>query len=136
MLQLYYKSIYLVAGDKRFKLAHHSDYIRDDKLDDGEFLIQDATWSEMKQAVENGKLAHLMYVGETFWKKRPYISAAGYHLDVDVPKYFEDDETRFSVICVYVLDKHYTMNDVMKHARADQAVQWFKERGLAVCPMQ
>lgn len=136
MLQLYYKSIYLVVGGRRFKLTQNSKVLRDDQLVDGDFLLHDASWTETKEAIDNGGLVHLMYAGRTFWKKRSYISASGYFYDDNIPKFFEDNTTRFSVVRVYVLDKHYTMNDVMKHAHADQAVQWFKERGLAVCPMQ
>lgn len=136
MLQMYYASTYLLVGDQRFKINRSSSFIRDDQLDEGEFLLKDATWGETKAKIENGELSSIMYSATTFWKKRPYISAAGYYCDDDIPKFFENEETRFSVVRVYVLDEYYTMEDVMKHASADQAVQWFKERGLSVCPLQ
>ena len=136
MLQLYDKTIYLVVGDRAIKLARHHNIIRDDEFVLDETPLENATWEQTKRAIENHQLSHLMYVGKTFWRKRPYISAVVCPLDGPAPKFFQDDSVRFSVYCIYVQDECYTMNDVIKHARADQAVQWFKERGMTVCPMQ
>lgn len=136
MLQMYYASLYLkVNGEIAGKLLGGVVKLRDDGDDLVELVLDNVSWKELYDEIIDGKASHYMYVGNTFWKKRPYISASGFCSE-DLPKYFEGDTSKFTIAWVYKLDKHYTVNSVLKHAKADQAVQWFKERGLSVCPLQ
>lgn len=136
MLQMYYASLYLkVNGEIAGKLLGGVVKLRDDGEELIELVLDRVSWEELYDEIVNGKMAHYMFVGETFWKKRPFISGAGFYGE-DIPKYFEDDVNKFTVAWVYRLNEYYTVNDVLKHAKADQAVQWFKERGMTACPLQ
>lgn len=136
MLQLYNKEIYLIAGDQHVRIMRCCNIVRDDNLSVEDIILRDATWEETRQAIESGRLDHLMYVGQTFWKKRPYISTVGYNFDNPSKKFFQDDSIRFTVGGIYLQNERCTMHDIIKYARADQAVQWFKERGLTICPLK
>lgn len=136
MLHLYKRSTYLIVnGEPHTKLQYNVTILRDDTEPDGEFLIKDATWQEMFKRAQNDG-SKWMYADQTFWKKIPYLVPSAIYWDDPMPKFFEDDTTRFSVVHTYVLDKHYSMQDIMKVSNADLAIQWFKERGMAVCPLQ
>lgn len=136
MLHLYKRSTYLIVnGEPHTKLQHNVTVLRDDTEPDGEFLIKDATWQEMFKRAQNDG-SKWMYADQTFWKKIPYLVPSAIYWDDPAPKFFEDDTTRFSVVHTYVLDKYYSMQDIMKVSNADLAIQWFKERGMAVCPLQ
>ena len=134
MLQLYMKSIHLIVNNEHVALlSRSSNIVRDDQMPTEEWMVQDATWDEMWTLLESNKLP-VTYRSTTWPRKREYISAVGYYSNSYIPKYFRESNPVFSIVVVYVLNKYYTMEDVMKKATADQAVQWFKERGLAVCP--
>lgn len=136
MLHLYKRSTYLIVnGEPHTKLQYNVTVLRDDSEPDGEFLIKDATWQEMFRHAQTDD-RKWMYADKTFWKKIPYLAPSAIYWDEIAPKFFEDDTTRFSVVHTYVLDKYYSMQDIMKVSNADLAIQWFKERGMAVCPLQ
>ena len=71
--------------------------------------------------------------GKSFWKQRPYVRV----------HYWWEDSKR------YYLDKHavhlktewnvatkITVKDIIQNASAEDAIEYFKERGLTVCPME
>ena len=136
MLHIYKKSTWLVVnGELEVRLQYGSSVLRDESETDGDYIIKDATWHDMYQHSQSDDWKW-MFAYKTFWKKIPYLIPSATYWDESPPRFFEDDTTRFSVVNLYVLDKYYSMQDIMKVSNADRAIQWFKERGMAVCPMQ
>ena len=136
MLHIYKKSTWpVVNGELEVRLQYVSSVLRDESETNGDYIIKDATWHDMYQHAQSADWKW-MFAYKTFWKKIPYLIPSATYWDESPPRFFEDDTTRFSVVNLYVLDKYYSMQDIMKVSNADRAIQWFKERGMAVCPMQ
>lgn len=76
-----------------------------------------------------------VYYGETFFKKRPYLSIR-YRKDPNRPvKYFAGDFQHIAFCPIYVEIEHPTLGYIMKYSDAEKAIEYFKERGMNMCPI-
>ena len=67
----------------------------------------------------------------TFILQKPYIVLYGYSAP---KKLFKKDFLSISIKVIQEEAKNITLEWVMRHLSADKAIQFLKERGMAICP--
>ena len=76
-----------------------------------------------------------LYIGQTMFRRRPYIKIGGAFVS-DYTRYFSQNAHTISYKVVYLEKKNITLEWIMKHLSADKAIQYFKDRGINICPIQ
>lgn len=75
-----------------------------------------------------------LYADETPILHRPYIGVTG-RCSLRGVQYCAKDIHTISYKVIYRERKHVSIDWITKHLTADQAIQYFKERGMTVCPI-
>jgi crotonobetainyl-CoA:carnitine CoA-transferase CaiB-like acyl-CoA transferase len=106
-------------------------YIITDKELSEIVILDHATFAETREYLDNNWIDG-MRNQETFWRRKPIIEIR-----------YQDawdwvDYRRFNTLSYkrkYKEWKDVSMEWLMKHASADQFIQYLKERGITACPM-
>lgn len=93
---------------------------------------QNLSWDMFNSALKNHFLGGLER-GKTFFAGKPYIriyDTRHEHYDT----YFDDDERTFSVKVQYT-KINPTVEWLQKNLNANEFIQYFKSRGMMICPI-
>lgn len=94
-------------------------------------------WHEMARLIETSPYGWFdgLVTDKTFFRKRPYIRAfrCGWH--DETWRFFPKDFNTISYRVLYEERSYVSMKWIFEHLSADKAVQYFKERGMNVCPI-
>ena len=75
-----------------------------------------------------------MCVGETLFNHRQYIEVYGYSTETQRRFYAKSIHT-ISYKYVFREREYVTLEWIMNHLSSEQAIHYFKERGVSVCPI-
>lgn len=94
-------------------------------------------WHEMARLIETSPYGWFdgLVTDKTFFRKRPYIRAfrCGWH--DEAWQFFPKDFKTISYRVLYEERSYVSMEWIFEHLSADKAIQYFKERGMNVCPI-
>lgn len=76
-----------------------------------------------------------VYAGMTMFLHRPFIEVGEFYRS-EYTRLFAKDVHSFSYKVISEEMRHVTLEWIMKHLSAEQAIQYFKERGMNVCPIK
>ena len=131
MLKVYVvKSWYKVDDEQWKRGSRHGYMIREETTEEGKLHFHKASWDEV---YDKSNLADI-WVGQTLFRRRPYIEV--HHGWDDTRRFYRGDFREFTYMDSYDEWKECSLEWIMKHASAEQAIQYMKERGMTVCPMQ
>lgn len=75
-----------------------------------------------------------VYTDMTMFLHRPFIKVYGL-FSSESTRLFAKDVRSFSYKVTYEEMEYVTLEWIMRHLKAEQAIQYFKERGMNVCPI-
>lgn len=94
-------------------------------------------WHEMARLIETSPYGWFdgLVTDKTFFRKRPYIRAfrCGWH--DEAWRFFPKDFKTISYRVLYEERSYVSMEWIFEHLSADKAIQYFKERGMNICPI-
>lgn len=100
---------------------------------DLKIILKDATFEQAFERFEK-KPDHNIAPCRTFILRRPYLHFFVEWLYEPI-NLFKKDFSSISIIEVNEEKKNVTLEWIMEHLSADKAIQFLKERGMAVCPI-
>ena len=134
MLKVYSKKYYAsINGGDWFKLdgEFYPYVLRDDKESTTCNILDNITFEECYEWLQNHRLCGIRWDRSIFNKKRIRVMRSWYY---DVWDVYKDFKT-ISYKCVFTECPNVTLEEIFKHFPADQCIQYMKERGMTVCPM-
>ena len=75
-----------------------------------------------------------VYAGMTLFLHRPFIEVGGFYRS-EYTRLFAKNVHTFSYKVIFEEMEHVTLEWIMQHLSAEQAIQYFKEHGMNVCPI-
>ena len=101
----------------------------DDPID--KVIFEDLTFEQCYQYVQEHYIDGI-WLSKTFFKKKPliYIGESCFN------SYRYDSFNTISYRHVYTERRNVTFDWIMKHASAEQCIQYLKERGMTACPIK
>lgn len=100
----------------------------------GEVIKLDrCSFSEAYQSIPNLQL-NGVYVGKTAFRHRPYIAVNSWGI-YDPRRFYAKDANTISYKQVFREKEYVTLEWITKHLSSDKAIQYFKERGMSICPI-
>lgn len=100
-------------------------------------VLENASFEQAFERFEKNP-SHNIFSSRTFILRRPYL-----HLHRDVMELFSKPTDLFkkdffsiSIIEINEEKNGVTLEWIMEHLSADKAIQFLKERGMAVCPIK
>ena len=131
MLKVYqvYKYASIDGGDWR-QVGSSGYTITDEELSECIFL-DNASFADTREYLKNNRLFGL-YNDETFFKHKPVIKI-DFNSAWEYVTYRNFDTLSYKI--VYKEWKDVTMQWLIKHASAEQVIQYLKERGITTCLM-
>ena len=135
MLKIY-DPIYFVSIDdgplERLENPFDTDWFVTDKdLPAKELLLDNVSFQEAYDYLRDNYISGARTC-TTFFKDKPQLSLV-YFNTID-RKYIKKCEG-FCLRAENRLRKNVTLDWILKHLEADQAIQYFKERGMEICPI-
>ncbi len=76
-----------------------------------------------------------MSAGQTLFRHRPYIEISNPHY-LECERYYAKDAHTISYKLVCREKEGVTLEWIMEHLSAEKAIQYFKERGMSICPIK
>ena len=70
-----------------------------------------------------------------FFRHRPYIEINTPHC-LEYERYYAKDAHTISYKLIFREKKDVTLEWIMEHLSAEKAIQYFKERGMSICPIK
>lgn len=135
MLKIYDVKSMFQVNRQNWKLCGNNGYTCCDESEVQEELValDRCTFDEAFQIIPK---LHLdgMYVGETLFNHRQYIEVHGYSTETQRRFYAKSVHT-ISYKYVFREREYVTLEWIMKHLSSEQAIHYFKERGISVCPI-
>lgn len=132
MLKVYRVGSYYKVDDDEWTRCGDTGYtIREETNDECKIHLDKVPWSYV---YEHPELKGI-YIGETFLRHRPYVEVSHGWLD-EGRRFYEGDFKEFSYMDIYTEWDTCSLEWIMKHASAEQTIQYMKERGMTVCPLQ
>lgn len=132
MLKVYHVDSYYKIDDEDWSECGSRGYtIRDESEAVTRRLLDEANWDEVYGSMYDGVCSET-----TLFGKRPYISVYRGWMDDKSRRLYHDDFSRFSYEYRYTEWTGCPLEWIMKHASAEQTIQYMKERGMTVCPLQ
>lgn len=101
---------------------------------DLKIILKDATFEQAFERFEK-KPDHNIFSSRTFILRRPYLHLCKEWLAEPIDL-FQKDFSSISIIEINEEKKDVTLKWIMGHLSADKAIQFLKERGMAVCPIK
>ena len=131
MLKVYRFVPYYKVDNKEWARCGRVGYKICEETSEEELCLQAMSWDEVyANAWPSG-----ICIGETFFRHRPYIEVSCSYPD-DCLRFYKGDFQKFTYIKRYEEWSSCPLEWIMKHAPADLTIQYMKERGMAVCPVQ
>ena len=132
MLKAYMIDSYYKVDDEEWTECGRRGYgIFDDEEPRPQEVHHEVSWDEAYARSYDGMLC-----SETFFRHRQYIELWHQWQDENLRRFYRGGFEKFSYKFVYTEWKGCTLEWIMKHASADQIIQYMKERGMTACPMQ
>lgn len=134
MLKVYKMRYYVsIDNEKWFEVddGYYPYILRDDKEPTVCNIINNMTFEECYELLQNNGLCGLKYDKTIFNKKRIIVMRSWSY---DQWYAYKDFKT-ISYKCVFVEFPKMTLSEIFKHFPADQCIQYLKERGITACPM-
>lgn len=132
MLKVYRVDSYYKVDNEEWTRCGGTGYmIREETTDEVKIHLDKVAWGSV---YEHAELKGI-YIGETFFRHRPYIGVSHSWSD-DGRRFYQEDFKEFSYMDVYTEWDACSLEWIVKHASAEQTIQYMKERGMSVCPMQ
>lgn len=97
-------------------------------------ILKDASFEQAFEHFEK-KPDHNIFSSRTFILHRPYLHLCKEWLAEPIDL-FQKDFSSISIIEINEEKKDVTLEWIMEHLPADKAIQFLKERGMAVCPIK
>ena len=76
-----------------------------------------------------------VYADMTMFLHRPFIEAGCGFFRSEYTRFFAKDVRSFSYKVIYEEMEDVTIEWIIQHLSAERAIQYFKERGMTVCPI-
>ena len=134
MLKVYRVGTYFkIDGEEPTRIGRTGYRICEETDESGTMYLNKASWDEVYENI--GVTANGVRTGTTLFRHRPYIEVFIGWPD-DPRRFYKGDFKEFTYLDVYTEWEECTLEWIMKHASAEQAIQYMKERGMTVCPMQ
>lgn len=132
MLKVYVVESYYRVDDEAWERCSRTRHlVHEETTGEGKVYYDKASWDEV---YERNRLADV-WTGRSLIRRRPYIEVSRGWPN-DSRRFYKGDFKEFSYMDVYTEWKTCPLEWIMKHASADQTIQYMKERGMTVCPMQ
>ena len=132
MLKVYrVGSYYKVDGEEWTRCCDTGYMIREETTENGKIHLDKVPWS----CVYEHPGLQGIHIGETFFRHRPYIEVS-HSWSYDGRRFYQDGFKEFSYMDVYTERDTCSLEWIMKHASAEQTIQYMKERGMTACPLQ
>lgn len=131
MLKVYNVVSYVSVNGAKWRSVGHTGYCCTDENRDIKLILDNASFDEAREYVNNHFLDGV-YNTCTFWREKPTISVR--YRDAWDDVVYKNFNT-ISYKNVYTEDKHVTLGWMMEHLSADKVIQYLKERGITICPM-
>ena len=131
MLKVYrvYSCVSINGADWR-EVGRSGYKITDEEIFD-RIVLEQASFSETREYLSQ-KIVDGIWNDVTFFRHKPIICV--HYSGAWDPIYYRKFDT-ISYKIVYVEHRNVSMQWLMEHATADQAIQYLKERGITTCPM-
>ena len=107
-------------------------FVTDEDLPETELLLDDVSFQEAYDYLHNKYISGARTC-KTIFKGRPQLSLL-YFNTID-RKYIKKCKG-FSLCAENRLRENVTLDWILKHLEADQAIQYLKERGMEICPIK
>ena len=105
-------------------------FVTDEDIPETELLLDDVSFQEAYDYLRDNYIYGARPY-RTFFKDKPRLSLL-YFKNID-RKYIKNCEG-FWLRAENKLRKNVTLDWILKHLEADQAIQYLKERGMEICP--
>lgn len=136
MLKGYHStSYYRVDDDEWMECGYAGEVLRDDAEPESEVKLSDASWEDVMDYLSHHYLSGVSG-NETLFRHRPYFETYHWPYDESRRRFYQGSFERFSYMRVFKEWPDCSLEWITKHATADQAIQYMKERGMTVCPLQ
>lgn len=132
MLKAYFIDSYYKIDDEKWQGCGKRGYIVRDDSEPIKLVRQDKVNFETAYAKPLDGIA----CEQTIFRKRPYIKVYHGWFDENPRCLKPGDFKEFSYMDVFTERNDCSLEWIMKHASADQTIQYMKERGMTVCPLQ
>lgn len=131
MLKVYRVGSYYKVDDEELTRCGDTGYtIREELTEETEICLNKVPWETVREHPHlNG-----IVIGETLFRHRPYVEV--YENWDEGRRFYQSDFKEFSYVYVYTEWENCSLEWIMQHASADKAIQYMKERGMTVCPLQ
>ena len=106
-------------------------FVTDKDLPETELLLDDVSFQEAYDYLRDNYISWARTC-TTFFKDKPQLSLL-YFNSID-GKYIKKCEW-FCLLAENRLRKNVTLDWILKHLEADQAIQYLTERGMGICPI-
>lgn len=137
MLKVYtVQDYYKVDGEDWQKCGVGGTALRDDARPLAVTKLSDACFAEVYGKLLRGEAYNGLYCGQTLCRHRPYIEVyTGWFCD-NPRRFYAKDFQKLSYEYRYEEWPDCSLEWIMKHASAEQTIQYMKERGMTVCPLR
>lgn len=134
MLKIY-DPIYFVSVDggtwKRLEDPFDTNwFVTDEDLPETELLLDDVSFQEAYDYLHENYISGARTCKSIF-KEKPQLSLL--YFNASDRKYIKNCEG-FLLLAKNKLRKNVTLDWILKHLEADQAIQYLTERGMGICP--
>jgi hypothetical protein len=135
MLKPYIVKYYYRINDGKWeKLDGNGERLEDrDGLPDEEMIWEHWKWQEIMDYLLEHNTPDF-HRDSTVFRHIPYFYCSDYY-ECYITKFFFGDFDTFSYKKVYIENEYITLDNIMKKYPAEKCVQYLKERGMAICPM-
>lgn len=128
---IYYISIDGGPWERLEDLFDTNWFVTDEDLPETEILLDDVSFQEAYDYLHDNYISGAR-IHRTFFKDKPQLSLLYFNtIDRKNIKKCEG----FSLCAKNRPRKNVTLDWILKHLEADQAIQYFKERGMEICPI-
>lgn len=103
-----------------------------------EILLADhLNWQDMKRLIEAAPSGILdgFEIKKTFFFKRPYISVSVGWWPNEIGRLYQNNPHTISYRVLRKENTSISMEWILENLPADKAIQYFKDRGMSVCPI-
>lgn len=131
----HFTSFYKVDDEEWKECGYGGEALREDSDPEAEIKLDDASFEEVSDYLNKHCLSGVSS-GETIFRHRRYFEAWNWPYDESRRRFYQGSFERFSYMRVFKEWPDCSLEWITKHATADQAIQYMKERGMNVCPLK
>ncbi len=138
MLKIYKTHSRFRLNHQRWEMCGRGGYLckEESEVKEELVLLNRCSFAEAAQEIFNNQ-SHFdgVYADTTMFLHRPFIEVVEFYRS-EYTRPFAKDVHSFSYKVVSKEMEDVTLEWIMKHLSAEQAIQYFKERGMNVCPIK